>query len=160
MSQTLAQFSIFEDFKNDLETLEQFKKILRVCDFKPQTLILEEGTIGSEMYLLLKGQVAVFKKTPSGDEYRVAKLDETMNVFFGEGAILDVDTRSASIRSLTDCHCYSLSRQDFEEFSQKFPGLALPVFKRISRAVMARFRKTNHDFLLIYNALVAEIRGQ
>lgn len=160
MPQSITRFSIFEDFKNDPKILEKFENILKLCEFEPNTRILEEGTSGSEMFLLLKGQAAVYKKTPSGDEYKVAHLDESMNVIFGEGAILDVDTRSASIKAITHCQCYSINRNDFEVFSNKHPELALPVFKRIARAIMARFRKTNHDFLLVYNALVAEIRGQ
>ncbi len=160
MLPSITRFSIFEDFKNDPKILEKFEKILKLCEFSPNTMIIEEGISGSEMYLLLQGKAAVFKKTPSGDEYKVANLDESMHAIFGEGAILDVDTRSATIKTITHCQCYSINRTDFEAFSKNHPELALPVFKRIARAVMARFRKTNHDFLLVYNALVAEIRGR
>lgn len=160
MSQILARFSIFEDFKNNPEVLEKFEKILKPCHILPNTLILQEGSTGSEMFLLTKGKAAVYKKTPSGDEYRVANLEDSMNVIFGEGAILDVDTRSATIKAITQCECYAIDRNDFESFSTQYPELALPVFKKIARAVMTRFRKTNHDFLLVYNALVEEIRGR
>lgn len=156
----LARFSIFEDFKNDELVLAQFERILKPCSFGPGTIILEEGSAGSQMFLLIKGRVAVYKRTPSGDEYKVADLFDHMNIFFGEGAILDVDTRSATIKALSECDCYSIDRVDFETFSRLHPALALPVFKRIARAVMSRLRKTNQDFLLIYNALVAEIRGR
>lgn len=156
----LARFSIFEEFKNDPAILSLFEKIVKPCSFAPGTVILEEGTSGSHMFLLLRGRVAVAKKTPSGDEYKVADLHDHMNIFFGEGALLDVDTRSATIKALSQCECYSIDREDFEAFSRLYPALALPVFKRIARAVMTRFRKTNQDFLLIYNALVEEIRGR
>jgi CRP/FNR family cyclic AMP-dependent transcriptional regulator len=156
----IGRFSVFEEFKNQPEVLDHFLKIMSPCKFGPGTRILEEGTVGSEMYLLLRGRVAVFKKTASGDEYKVADLQDHMNIFFGEGALLDVDTRSATIQSVTDCECYSINREDFEAFSKEHPELALPVFKKIARAVMARFRKANQDFLLVYNALVAEIRGR
>jgi len=160
MSQNLARFNIFEDFKNKGDVLDQFEKILKPCEFAPDTIIIREGTSGSEMYLLMHGNAAVYKKTPSGDEYKVANLNDHMNVVFGEGALLDVDNRSATIKALTHCKCYSIDRADFETFSLNHPELALPVLRRIARSVMARFRKTNHDFLLVYNALVAEIRGR
>lgn len=156
----LIRFSIFEDFKDDLETLNKFESIMKPCEFTPGTVILQEGTAGSDMFLLHRGRVGVFKKTPSGDEFKVADLNDHMNIFFGEGALLDVDTRSATIKALSSCSCFSINRADFEDFSHRHPELALPVFKKIARAVMARFRKTNQDFLLIYNALVAEIRGE
>ncbi len=157
---SLGRFSIFEDFRNEPLVLQSIEKIMKPCEFNPDTEILKEGTTGSQMFLLIRGKVAVYKKTPSGDEFKVAELQDSMNIFFGEGALLDVDTRSATIKTVSHCECYSIDRTDFEKFSNEHPELALPVFKRIARAVMARFRKTNQDFLLIYNALVAEIRGQ
>jgi CRP-like cAMP-binding protein len=156
----LARFSIFEDFKNSPEVLARIERIMKPCQFEPGTYILQEGALGSHMFLLLRGRVAVLKRTPSGDEYKVADLHDHMNIFFGEGALLDIDARSASIKAITHCECYSIEREDFDKFSHENPELALPVFKRIARAVMSRFRKTNHEFLLIYNALVAEIRGR
>lgn len=160
MSHNLARFNIFDNFKNQPEVLEKFEKILKPCEFMPDTVIIREGSAGSEMYLLMEGQAAVYKKTPSGDEYKVANLNDRMNVVFGEGALLDVDNRSATIKAITHCRCYSIDRVDFDKFSLQYPDLALPVFRKIARSVMERFRKANHDFLLVYNALVAEIRGR
>lgn len=157
---SLFRFSIFEDFRGFPEKLDVFMKILKPCEFNPGATIIEEGTIGTEMFLLLKGQVCVYEKTPSGDEFKVADLFDHMNIFFGEGALLDVDSRTATIRAESQCLCYSLSREDFEDFSRSHPEMALPVFRRIARVVMARLRKANQDFFLIYNALVSEIRGR
>lgn len=157
--ETISRFMIFEDFKNHPEILTEFIKIMKVRNFDPGAVIIQEGVTGSEMYLLLKGKVGVFKKTPAGDEYKVADLADHMNIVFGEGALIDVDTRSATIKSLTTVECFEVDRNDFEEFSKKNPQWALPVFRRIARAIMGRLRKTNEDFMLVYNALVAEIKG-
>jgi CRP/FNR family cyclic AMP-dependent transcriptional regulator len=156
----LLRFSLFTDFQNAPEALDQLEKIFHPCEFKPGEEIIKEGTIGTQLFLLVSGKVAVFKKTPSGDEYKVADMSEEMNIFFGEGAILDNDNRSATIRSLSHCQCLSLDRSDFELFSKAHPELALPVFRQIARVTMARLRKTDEDFSLIYNALVSEIRGK
>lgn len=155
----LSRFMIFEDFKGHPEILTEFHKIMKPKNFSPGTLIIKEGETGSEMYLLLAGKVGVFKKTPSGDEYKVADLSDKMNIVFGEGAIIDVDTRSATIKALTEVECYEINSVDFESFSKNHPEWALPVFRRIARAIMGRLRKTNQDFMLVYNALVAEIKG-
>lgn len=156
----IAKFSIFEDFANRPDILKRFESILQPCEFPPDSTLMEDGTVGTKMYLLIRGQVAVFKKTPSGDQFLVAEFNENMNIFFGEAALLDNDTRSATIKTTSACECLSIDRQDFDSFSQEFPELALPVFKKIARVMMARLRKTNDDFFLIYSALVAEIRGR
>lgn len=156
----LKRFSIFEDFKNTPEVLDAFACILKAKKFEPGSVIILEGQAGSELFLLHRGKVGVFKKTPSGDEYKVADLSDHMNVIFGEGAIIDVDNRSATIKSLSHCECFVLDREDFDQFSKKHPEWALPVFKKIARAVMSRLRKTSQDFTLVYNALVAEIKGR
>jgi CRP-like cAMP-binding protein len=156
----LTRFNIFEDFKNSPEVLCEFAKILKVKTFGPGAIIILEGQTGSELFLLLKGKVGVFKKTPSGDEYKVADLSDHMNIVFGEGAIIDVDNRSATIKSLSACECFVMDREDFEKFSKDNPQWALPVFKKIAKAVMGRLRKTSQDFTLVYNTLVAEIKGR
>lgn len=156
----LPRFNIFEDFKDQPEVLLEFAKILKVQSFDPGATIILEGQTGSELFILLGGKVGVFKRTPAGDEYKVADLTEHMNVIFGEGAIIDVDTRSATIKALSACECFVLDRADFDSFSKTHPQWALPVFKRIARAVMGRLRKTSQDFTLVYNALVAEIKGR
>lgn len=156
----LARFNIFEDFKNSPEVLSEFANILSVKTFDPGAVIILEGETGSDLFILHRGKVGVFKKTPSGDEYKVADLADHMNVIFGEGAIIDVDTRSATIKSLSACECFVLDRDQFDKFSKEHPEWALPVFKKISKAVMGRLRKTSQDFTLVYNALVAEIKGR
>lgn len=156
----LTRFNIFEDFKDNQEVLLEFANILKVKTFEPGAIIILEGSTGSEMFILYKGKVGVYKKTSSGDEYKVADLTEQMSVIFGEGAIIDIDTRSATIKALSACECFVLEREDFDNFSKAHPEWAFPVFKKIARAVMGRLRKTSQDFTLVYNALVAEIRGQ
>ncbi len=158
--QILARFNLFEDFKNNPEVLLAFAKILKLKAFNPGATIILEGDTGSELFILYKGKVGVYKKTPSGDEYKVADLADHMNVVFGEGAIIDVDTRSATIKSLSACECFILDREDFDKFSKDHPQWALPLFKKIAKAVMGRLRKTSQDFTLVYNALVAEIKGR
>jgi CRP-like cAMP-binding protein len=156
---TLSRFKIFEDFNERPEVLEEFNKVMTLQEFAPNALIIKEGDTGTAMFFLLSGKVGVYRNTPAGDEFMVAELLSQMNVIFGEGALVDDDTRSATIKALTKVECLVLDRFGFDEFARKNPEWALPVFRRIARAVMGRLRKTNSDFLLLYNALVAEIKG-
>jgi CRP-like cAMP-binding protein len=112
------------------------------------------------MYFLMDGTASVYKCTTDGEPYKVAIIQGTQRAFFGEGGLLDLEARSATIRTETECRCLVLNGAEFAEFGRNYPQWALPVLNRIARAVMVRLRKTNNDLMLLYNALVAEIRGQ
>jgi CRP-like cAMP-binding protein len=151
---------LFADLRDDDRALDALSRLMRHRIFPSGSAIIQEGTEGTELYILIKGEAAVFKSTPGGDEYKVAILPAATRPAFGEGGLVDSDRRTASIRAALDCECLALGREDFERFSIEHPQWALPVYRRIATGVMSRLRKTNDDMLLLYNALVAEIRGR
>ena len=156
----LRKVSLFQDIAHDEEALRQLSLATRLERYGPGREIVREGEPGSEMYILVEGTASVFKRTIEGEMYRVAILRAEAHSFFGEGALLDADARSATIRADSECSCLVLDRCSFETFGKKFPHWAFPVLARIARAVLERLRKTNEDLTLLYNALVTEIRGQ
>lgn len=155
----LLSVSLFEDLRKVPETVTDLAAGLEPKSYTPGQAIFKEGENGTELFLLIQGKAAVFKTTPDGELYKVVILTAENHAFFGEGGLLDTDARSASILAETDCTCLMLRRETFEEFSKRHPEAALLVLGRISKTVMARLRKTNHDLMLLYRALVAEIRG-
>jgi CRP/FNR family cyclic AMP-dependent transcriptional regulator len=155
----LRDVSLFGDIKQVPAALEELSRIMELRTFHPGEFIIREGETGSEMFLLIEGEASVHKSTAEGDQYKVAILHGEKHAFFGEGGLLDTDARSATIKADSLCYCLVLGRTAFEAFGHKHPEWALPILLRIARAVMARLRKTNNDLMLLYNALVAEIRG-
>lgn len=156
----LQEVTLFADLKGQEDALEALASIMEAHVYQPNESIIREGESGSELYLLIEGQASVYKSTPEGDQYKVAILHGSQHACFGEGGLLGADARSATIKADQICHCLILNREIFERFSKKYPHWALPVVLRIAHAMMNRFRKTNNDLMLLYNALVAEIRGQ
>jgi CRP/FNR family cyclic AMP-dependent transcriptional regulator len=150
---------LFSDIKNERGALEALASIMGSRNIKAGTDILTEGATGTEMFVLVTGRASVYKSTPQGDEYKVAIFEGGQNIAFGESGLIDSDARSATIRADVDCFCIVLERRHFERYSKAFPQWALPIYRRIAQAVMTRMKKTNNDMLLLYNALVAEIRG-
>ncbi len=155
----LKAVSLFADLVTTEGSLEHLARIMTVRTFKPHDSIIKEGEVGTEMFLLVKGEASVFKSTPDGDQYKVAIIKGEGHAFFGEGGLLDSDSRSATIQADSVCYCLVLSRESYESFGRSHPEWALPVTLRVARAVLVRLRKTNNDLTLLYNALVAEIRG-
>ena len=158
--ESLKNVSLFQDIKDEPEALPTLSKKLRIHRYSPGQAIIKEGENGSELFLLVEGQASVFKSTAEGEQYKVAILQASNHVFFGEGGLLDSDSRSATIKADTECVCLTLGRSAIDEFAKEYPQWALPILLRIARTVMGRLRKANNDLMLLYNALVAEIRGQ
>lgn len=151
---------LFSDIKDQRGALEALVSIMGSRRIPAGKDILTEGTNGTEMFILLEGRASVYKSTPQGDEYKVAIFEGEKCVAFGESGLIDADARSATIRADVECHCIILERGAFEKYSTQYPQWALPIYRRIAQAVMTRMKKTNNDMLLLYNALVAEIRGK
>ncbi len=156
----MEKFSLMKDIKDDKEAMSSFVRFLKEITFSQDETIIQEGSNDPRMFFLTSGEVRVSKKTPSGEHYVVAILNSHQYPFFGEGAMLDEDSRGASIVSQTRCECLVLGKQEFEEFSKMFPQYALPIIKRIAQTMMKRLRKLNSDFVTLYRAFVSEVSGE
>ncbi len=156
---SLKKVGLLSEIKDNEKALASFMKLIRESHFKPEHNILVEGEEGAQMFILVEGSASVFKSTPGGEPYKVAILKSEMRPAFGEGGLIGSEKRGATIRTETACHCLFIEREDFERFASEYPEWALPIYRRIAQSVMLRLRQTNEDMLLLYNALVSEIRG-
>lgn len=155
----MENFSLMKDIKNDNEAMSSFVRFLKEVNFSQDDIIIQEGSNDPRMFFLTAGEVRVSKKTPSGELFVIAVLHSRKHPFFGEGAMLDEDSRGATIVAQSKCQCLVLGKEEFEEFSRMFPQYALPIIKRIAQTMMKRLRKLNSDFVTLYRAFVDEISG-
>ena len=155
----LNEVSLLSEIREAPGALQALAGIMTRKSFLESGEILLEGTPGTEMFILVEGQAAVYKNTPQGDRYKVAIFRGENKIVLGEGGLIENETRTATIVAESDCVCLVLERQAFEKFSRAHPEWALPIYRKIAHSVMARLKNTNNDMLLLYNALVAEIRG-
>jgi CRP/FNR family cyclic AMP-dependent transcriptional regulator len=103
--------------------------------YRKGTLIIEEGTHGDTLYLLLAGRVKAFSSDARGREvvYGVYGAGD----YFGEMS-LDGGPRSASVMAETACTCAVLTRQTLREHIKVEPEFAFELIARvIGRARMA-----------------------
>ncbi len=154
----LESISLFEGLREKPQGYAFLSEVLNERTFSRGQIIFNEGESGSELYLLISGKVGIYKKTLEGDEYQVAVADHQTQPFFGEGALLDSDNRSATLKAEDNCHCFILDRGHFELFCREHPDLGISILQKIAGTVMLRMRKINGDLMLLYQALVAEIR--
>src|ERR1700692_2471931 len=84
-------------FKNIAAKPQIMNPVIQVLEQRKVTKgeeIIVEGTSGDEMYILLKGEIEISKFTMERERYTVARFKDSMNIFFGELALVDADKRS------------------------------------------------------------------
>ena len=97
-----------------------FKDYPHIQSVSAGELIFEQGSKGTEMYVVLDGEVEL---TVNGSSVAVLSSGD----FLGEMALMDSDTRSAAAQAKTDCRLASLTKHRFLIMVQKTPFFALHV---------------------------------
>lgn len=160
----LAKLEIFSDL--DITNAEHARLLRCVCEILTPTpfdvgaVIIKEGDIGNSLYILYEGTVQVRRMTPNNEQFAVANLTAEQNVFFGEVALVDKDTRSASVYAITKCNTLKLDGDKFKALCDKEPVLGYNVMYRISRRIASALRRSNKDLMVLYEALIDEVHGE
>jgi CRP/FNR family cyclic AMP-dependent transcriptional regulator len=125
--------------------------------YRKGTLIIEEGTQGNTLYLLLDGRVRAFSSDARGREivYGVYGPGD----YFGEMS-LDGGPRSASVIADSACRCALLTRQTLREHIRAEPEFAFELIERvIRRARLATSTARSMALLDVYGRLVQLLEG-
>jgi len=157
---TLQYVPFFAPFKGREEVLAEFAGMMRHETILQNQELLREGDVGDTMYILHRGEVAVTRKTMEKEEYTLALLSSEGHAFFGELALLDNDRRTATVRTTQECEVLILTRSDFTTFCDKHPDIGVRVMRELSKILCSRFRDTNQDVILLFEALVEEVRSE
>lgn len=104
------------------------------CTFPPGAVIIHEGSIGQHMYLILDGDAVVTKKGASG-EIELARLYAADS--FGEMALADQETRSATVSALSPCILLRISEQALAAVRCE---IAVKVYRNLARLLSERLR--------------------
>jgi CRP/FNR family cyclic AMP-dependent transcriptional regulator len=129
---TVQLFSELED--SDLLKLEALGERKK---YEEGSTILREGDPGSAMFVVITGKVKVVRIEEEGNEVILAILGE--GEFFGEMAILDGHTRSATVVTIDDSELFVLSQNDVIQLLHDFPAIAISLLKEFA----VRLRKAN-----------------
>ena len=128
----LQQTALFADINAaQLQTIAQH---IIPRTFKQGEIIFHEGDPGRFLYLVQSGQVRIFINGLDGSETSVILFGKPGDIF-GELAVIDGLTRSASAVALGETVLYTMSRDNFRQQMQQFPQLALNFMKVLSQRV-------------------------
>ena len=98
-------------------------------------VVFKEGDQARELYVLLMGEVEVFKVLKRGAEARLATLSP--GHWFGEMSVLDAHPRSASVRALEPCRLLVVTARDLDALYRRdlksYTLLVLNIARELAR---------------------------
>jgi len=151
-------------FKKYADNEAIIKTIVKLCEFrsfKKGSTIINEGEQGDELFIIIKGEIDILKKTMQNEKYVVTSLNaDRGGVYVGELALIDNDKRSATVEAKTDCESLVLNRENFIKFGDAYPEIGLNITRSIATQLSQKLRKTGADVITLFSALVEEIAGE
>jgi CRP/FNR family cyclic AMP-dependent transcriptional regulator len=122
-----------------LEVLSQLTRSLRRRTFQRGEVIFHQGDPGDTLHLMQKGRIKVVLPAESGDEVLLAILGP--GNCFGELALLDGESRSATVVAIEPVETLTLGRSDFMAFVRANPETAERLMINLAHII----RKVNED---------------
>lgn len=141
----LERLPIFADFT--FEELAQIYALGEVRVYKPQSNILIEGEATVGMYLVLEGQVAVYKsgKGANVEGHLLAHLGP--GSAFGEMSFVDRQPRSATVVAQGTVVTYFLDGVVWQKALDAAPHWAQRFFSNFSRVLCVRLRSLDEQLI-------------
>ena len=154
---------IFQDLEE--EELRRILHLAKPSFFATNSVIIKEGDSGDSMYIMGQGEVEITKRLTMvldqdlPKEKRMIHLKAEDGVSFGEMALLENDTRSATVTALTDCHLLELNREDFLGFIKDNSVTGCKILLRLAQLLSHFLRKTDQDVVKLTTALAIALGG-
>lgn len=132
----LSEIELFEGLSQ--RHLRKVAEIIHVRSYAEQEVVFRQGDPGVGMYLVMEGEVGVFRERRDFTCQRVALLHP--GDFFGDIALLNDSPRSATVLALRPSLLLGLFRPDLLDLTTSDPKLGVTFIYRLAQVVAERLR--------------------
>ncbi len=142
--QSHALFGGIED-----EELIKFLAFMRQQEFLKGENIVIEGDPGDCLFLIVEGSVEILKTVPDvgeGNMEQIATLGKGET--FGEMSIIDLHTRSATVRTMEDSIVLVLSQKSLAHIWDSHPKIYTLILMNLAREISMRLRSIDTRFAI------------
>lgn len=131
---------------NDAE-LSRLSQIGATNRYEAHTNIIIEGELSWGLFLILSGVVGIFKTNKlTGESYDVGQLRN--GSFFGEMSLIDNNPRSATVKALTECVIFHISKDAFNKFLDQSKDLKLRFYETCIKTLVGRLRELDDNYVI------------
>ena len=124
------------------EEWQTLEGLLERREYEAGAVVFREHDEGKELFIIARGTASVMLRLPGADrENRLATF--TAGTVFGEVALLDEGSRSATVEAEGPLVCYVLTRASFEVLSREHQAIAIKLLGNLGRELAQRLRRAN-----------------
>ena len=162
----LKKVSLFAGLEEDKIRVILSKMIIKKIE--SETTFIQENSIGSDLYILLEGEVEISKSLVLPDwiqndqmtDKSLVRLSEKHFPFFGEMAIYEEQSeRSASITAKKPCLIASISKQNLWNIFENDHEIGMIINRNVAAELVKRLNKANKDILKLTTAFTLALEG-
>lgn len=113
------------------ETLETIYHTGKIVDYDKEQIVFMEEDDGTAMFFIIKGQVKITRSSSDGKEVILSILSDSD--FFGEMALLDGLSRSASVTTTDQTKLFILERVKFLDLLTKHPEVSIALLRELTK---------------------------
>ncbi|HEY5792854.1 MAG TPA: cyclic nucleotide-binding domain-containing protein [Chthoniobacterales bacterium] len=140
--EALGKFKLFAGFKAaELATLVS---LAEEKNYAAGELIIREGGLGESMFVILAGEVVVFREAQGK---RVEFTRMRVGDSFGELALVDDGPRSASVAAVVPTRVLRITQDVVAVLAGVRPAAAIHLLRAIGKSLVARLRTGNQRYL-------------
>lgn len=136
----LKDIDLFEGLTED--ELRAICELGRVDPYPQGTLVFEEDSDGTEVFIVLSGRVGIELTLTSSSRPEVIHTVRARDIF-GELALIDGHRRSAAARALGETELLVLPRAALKDHLKANEHVGLVVMSNLARILSTRLRKTD-----------------
>ncbi|MEX1668981.1 cAMP-activated global transcriptional regulator CRP [Zhongshania guokunii] len=128
--------------KPEIANLEGFLAHCHRRRYPSKSTLIYAGDDSDALFYITEGSVTVIIEDDEGREMIVAYLNK--GDFFGEMGVFDEDspsTRSALVKSRTECEIAEISYSKFRELSEQYPDILLALGRQMAKRLRLTTRK-------------------
>lgn len=134
----LTGLTLFSEMTAD--ELEEIARVTFIKKYAAGQLIFAEGMSGEIMYVVLSGEVEIFKF--KGDkEITIARLG--VGEFIGEGSLVLDGHRSTSCRISENAELLVITKKSFQDLARSHPAITTKLLEQFLKTSIMRLRSTN-----------------
>lgn len=135
----LRQIDLFSDLSE--RALEELAAITYTREYRRAQKIFADGSPGTAMYLIMKGEVRISKNIPGLGEEALAILKE--GSYFGEMGLLEGEATSADAWANKSCVLAVIDRLDLLGLMERDKDICIELLWNFVKTMSTRLREAN-----------------
>lgn len=128
----------------DESQLKQIAAISHQEVYQEKDTVFKQGSVGDALYVIGRGQVEVVVRGSTGESFAAIYLGEGQ--IFGEMALIDQGTRSASIQVVEDnTTLYRIGTDNFIDLCQSNTDIGYIMMRNLAQDLSFKLRHRDYD---------------